>query len=336
MHRRTFMIGTGAAIGGAGFGLTLRAQGASAATWIGPSSITPLQSYVLIAIENGYFADEGIALTVNASPGTANAIIQMTAGQAQFGQAASVTSVPAIVNEGAEVITIAQPIYKSVFELASSPDAPIRSPQDLVGKTVGLMSVGGSTDSLLDAMMISAGLDPASVNKVVTGFSSSAMAFLQRGEVDAFWSYYPVRVALDMMGIDLFYLNSDEFAPFPPDSIMCSSALLGDEAGRDLVQKYLRGCARAHAFMMDPANVERCIDVLGMYNPLEAEDREAGARKFAMVRDLAELPEGVAPMHCNIPAWEAGMALMKQMEIIADVVPAERVVTNAMLEAAGL
>ena len=60
MDRRSFIIGSGVATTAAGFGLTLKAQGVTAATWIGPSSITPLQSYVLIAIENGYLAEEGI------------------------------------------------------------------------------------------------------------------------------------------------------------------------------------------------------------------------------------------------------------------------------------
>ncbi|MCB1461614.1 MAG: ABC transporter substrate-binding protein [Nitratireductor sp.] len=336
MDRRNFVIGTAAVAGSMGFSVKLHAQDMIAASWIGPSNITPLQTYVLIAIEKGYLAEEGVNLTVTASPGTANAITQLAAGQAQFGQGASVTSVPAIVNQGAEVITVAQPIYESVFELASRPEAEIRTPQDLVGKTVGLMSIGGSTDKLLDAMMLNAGLDPNSVNKVVTGLSSSAVAFLERGEVDAFWSYYPIRVALDKMGIELSYLGSGKFAPFPPDSIICSSVLLKDDAGRELVQKYLRACARAHAYMMDPANTESCTDILGKYNPVEAEDRDATARKFAIVRDLAKTPEGVKPMYCDLAAWEKGIELMKSMNTIENIVPLDQVVTNSMLEAAGI
>ena len=100
MDRRNFVIGTAAVAGSMGFSVKLHAQDMIAASWIGPSNITPLQTYVLIAIEKGYLAEEGVNLTVTASPGTANAITQLAAGQAQFGQGASVTSVPAIVTAG--------------------------------------------------------------------------------------------------------------------------------------------------------------------------------------------------------------------------------------------
>lgn len=336
MFRRDFMGAVAAVGAGTLVPIQLRAQSAAAVTWVSPSVITPLQTYVLIAIENGYFAEAGLDLSANPSPGTANVITQLAAGHAEFGQAAAIVTVPAIVEQGAEILTVGQPIYRSVFEIASTPDNPITHPRDMVGKTIGVMSIGGSTDRLLDAMMIAEGLDPSSVERVVTGLSAGAYTHLQSGQVAGFWSFYPIRVALDTMGIELHYLNSDDYARLPADSVIASRALTETDDGRELVKAYLTGVKRGLDFLLDPANVEASIDILGKYNPTEAEDRTATAEKFAIVRQLAQPPEGVTSLYCDIQAWEAGIDLMAEMGVISQPVPVSDVATNAFLEEAGL
>lgn len=336
MFRRDFMVALSAASASTMIPIQLRAQSAAAVTWVSPSVITPLQTYVLIAIEKGYFTEAGLDLSANPSPGTANVITQLAAGQAEFGQSAAIVTVPAIVEQGAEILTIGQPIYRSVFEIASLPDAPITHPRDMVGKTIGVMSIGGSTDRLIDAMMISEGLDPSSVERVVTGLSAGAFTHLNSGQVAGFWSFYPIRVALDAMGVTLHYLNSDDYARLPADSVICSHRLTESDDGRSLIKAYLTGVKRGLEFLLDPANVEESIDILGMYNPTEAEDRVATADKFAIVRDLAQPPEGVTSLYCDIAGWEAGISLMHEMGVISRAVPVSDVATNAFLEEAGI
>jgi NitT/TauT family transport system substrate-binding protein len=334
MFRRDLIMSLAAAGAGAMVPIELRAQSARAATWVGPSVLTPLQTYVLIAIEKGFFTTAGLTLSATPSPGTANVLTQLSAGHAQFGQSAAIVTVPAIVEQGAEILTIAQPIYRSVFEIASSPSSPIRHPRDMVGRTIGVMSIGGSTDRLIDAMMIREGLDPRSVERVVTGQAAGAFTFLQRGRVAGFWSFYPMRVALDSMGVNLNYLNSDDFAPMPADSVICSRRLTTSEDGRALIRAYLTGVKQGLDFLLDPANVQECIRILGRYNPTEAEDRVAAAAKFEQVRQLARPPAGVRSLYCHLESWESGIALMRQMNMISRTVPLSDVVTNRFLEEA--
>lgn len=284
--------------------------------WISPSSITPLQCYVVIAKEKGYFEAEGLDITILPTPGTASAIAQVASGGAMFSQSAAITTVPAIANQGAEIITVAQVIYKSVFELASPLDKPLTKPEDWKGKTIGLMSVGGSTDQLLDAMSAAGGVDISSTKKVVTGLAAGAYAFLQRGQVDGFFSFYPVRIALENQGIKLHYLNTDDFAPIPPDNVIVSRTALKTEADRKAVVSYLRACAKAMRHLLDPANFDEITNYLGKYNPVEAQDRAAAKQKFEFVGKLAQRPAGVDFMHCDPKAWSTGVALLEKIGMI--------------------
>lgn len=284
--------------------------------WVSPSVITPLQCYVVVAKEKGFFEAEGLDISIQATPGTANAITQLASGGAMFAQSAAITSVPAVANRDAGVITVGQVIYRSVFELASPADRPIKAGDSLNGKTIGLMSVGGSTDQLLDAMSIASNSDPKSVKKVVTGMSAGAFAFLQRKQVDAFFSYYPMRIALEAQGVPLHYLNSDDVAPIPPDSIIVSRTALNSESDRAAVVRYLRACAKSMRFLLDSANYDEAVSLLAKYNPVEAQDRALARKKFEYIATLARRPEHVPFMHCDDKAWASGVSLMERIGLI--------------------
>lgn len=284
--------------------------------WISPSSITPLQCYVLIAKEKGYFDAEGLDITIQPTPGTASAITQVASGQALFSQGAAITTVPAIANQNAEVITIGQVIYKSVFEVASPKGKPLSSPKDWVGKTIGIMSVGGSTDQLVDAMMVASGVDPKSVKKAVTGLSAGAYAFLERGQVDAFLSFYSMRIALDAQNVQLSYVNTDDFAPIPPDSVLLAKSALATEADRKASAAYMRACAKGMQYLLDKKNYAEIAEYLAKYNPVEAQDKEVAFKKFEVVADLAKRPPGVPFMHCDDKAWATGVELMAKIGMI--------------------
>lgn len=341
MQRRQFLksatvyLGAGMA-GGTAFSLgencairSALAQGLRKDNWVSPSSITPLQCYVVVAKEKRFFEEQGLDITIQPTPGTASAVTQVAAGAANFSQSAAITTVPAVANQGAEILTVAQVIYRSVFEIASATGKPMSHPRDWQGKTIGVMSVGGSTDLLLDAMSVAAGLDPKNVKKVVTGISAGSYAFLDRGQVDGFFAFYPVRIALESQGVKLNYLNTDDFAPIPPDAVIVSKSLVSTEAGRAALVSYLKACAKSMRYLLDPANYDEVTTMLGKYNPVEATDRAAARRKFEFVAELAKRPATVPFMHCDDEAWTKGVALMAQIGMIkAGAPPASAYYTN--------
>lgn len=343
MTRRA-AIGAGATTlmlraGGAGVPLALSgralAQGLRKERWMAPSRITLLQGYVFVAQEKGFFKDEGLDVEIQQSPGTASSLTQVAAGSSTFGQAAAVTTCPPIADENAGIITIGQLAYKGFFELASLPNKPLKHPKDWQGKTIGIMSVGGTTDRLLDAMSIMTGENPANVKKVVTGLGPSGVAFLQRGDVDGFWVFYETRVALEMQGIKLEYLSGDSFAQLPGDSIIAPTKVVQDPANEKMLVSFLRGAARGRAYSLDPKNEAETIQLLGKYNPVEGREVEKGKRILELVRGYLTPPAGVKPIVNDAKQWSDGVDLMEKIGLIKTKgLPRDRFFTNKFADQA--
>jgi NitT/TauT family transport system substrate-binding protein len=339
MTRRTALcLGAGATTlllraGGAALPLTLAgpsfAQSLRKERWMAPSRITLLQAYAFVGQEKGFYRDEGIDLEIQQSPGTASSLTQVAAATSTFGQAAAVTTCPPIADENASIITIGQLAYKGFFELASLPGKPLKHPRDWQGKTIGIMSVGGTTDRLLDAMSIMTGENPANVKKVVTGLGPSGVAFLQRGDVDGFWVFYETRVALEMQGVQLNYLSGDSFAQLPGDSIIAPTKVVQDPANEKMLVSFLRGAARARAWSLDPKNEMETIQLLAKYNPVEGREIEKGKRILALVRGYLTPPDGVKPIVNDEKQWIAGIDLMEKIGLIKTKgLPRDRFFTN--------
>ncbi|MBL8697933.1 MAG: ABC transporter substrate-binding protein [Alphaproteobacteria bacterium] len=306
-----------------------RAQGLRKERWMAPSRITLLQGYVFVGQEKGFFKDEGLDIEIQQSPGTASSLTQVAAGTSTFGQAAAVTTCPPIADENASLITIGQLAYKGFFELASLPGKPLKHPRDWQGKTIGIMSVGGTTDRLLDAMSIMTGEDPTKVKKVVTGLGPSGVAFLQRGDVDGFWVFYETRVALEMQGVQLNYLSGDSFAQLPGDSVIASTAVVQNPANEKMLVSFLRASARASAYALDPKNELETIQLLGKYNAVEGREVEKGKRILQLVRGYLAPPAGVKAIVNDEKQWVAGIELMEKIGMIKNKgLPRDRYFTN--------
>lgn len=319
MNRRSFCLTTAAALGTASAQLIFPSR-ASAATrslsWVSPARINLVHSYVLAGVAKGWFKEEGLDIDIRVGTGTAQSIIQVASSNSFFGQASSSTSCPAIADQGADLLTIGQIAYKGFFELASTKAKPIESAAQLQGKTVGVMSLGGTTDVLLDAMSLAAGLDPSKVKKVVTGTSSAGVAFLERGDVDAFFVFPDSKFALEKMNVGLFYVPADDFAPFPGDAILVSKKHASDAANRDAIVKFLKVCRKGLDYMQDEKHFDELISIVAKFNPIEGADVEKGRSVLAMLKTYYQPTGGVPRLVCDEAAWQRAVKIMEQIGVI--------------------
>ena len=184
MRRRGFIGTTGLAtisFAGAHVPLGILSAGAQARApgdehvWMAPSRVTLFQSFMTVAEAKGWFREEGVNVKVQPGTGTAAAVQQVATGGTAFGMAAPVATCGPIADQDAPIVTIGQVAYRGFFEIASRADRPLRHPSDFQGKTIGILSVGGTTDLQLDAMSIAVGLDPTKVRKVVTGIGLTGL-----------------------------------------------------------------------------------------------------------------------------------------------------------------
>jgi len=344
MRRRDFLRNTaltGLVVSSGGVSLPIGlsgpafGQGMAKEKYVTAGGIFLLSAYSFVGIETGSFREFGVDIELQSGAGTAASLTQVASGTAGFGQAAPITSCPAIADQKAELISIAQASYPGYFEIASLPGKPLKDPAELKGKTIGIMSQGGSTELLLDAVARAKGVDPASVNRVVTGISTSGIAFMERGQIDGFFVFYETKVALDLQGVKMNYLAIDDYVTLPGDALITSSKVVGDAAREDLVVRYLKGVRKAMDFVRNPANEEKVLDMFVKYNSVQGSDRPRSKATLDVVRRLTTPPVGTPSLRLHEDSWHKGLTLLEDIGAIKTKgLPRDKYFTNKYIDLA--
>ncbi|MFN3276700.1 MAG: ABC transporter substrate-binding protein [Paracoccus sp. (in: a-proteobacteria)] len=209
---RRHLLGAGAAgltLGALGVG---RAQAQTAAqtavglqlSWL--HSVQFAGSY--IAQQNGWWSDEGLAVSL--MQGGPNAPVEppVVAGQALVGiSAADYTA--AAVAQGAPFRIIAVAMQKNPFVIASLSDAPIRQPSDLPGKRIGMAT---ANTPVLQALCTLNGIDISGIEMIPTQYSAQPLI---AGEVDGLLCWetdLPVAMAMQGIGAETMLMADHGYA----------------------------------------------------------------------------------------------------------------------------
>ncbi|MDQ1205277.1 ABC transporter substrate-binding protein [Microbacterium sp. SORGH_AS_0862] len=191
----------GSAAGGETTKVTLQIDGAA----------VPYYAPLYEAVEQGYFADEGIDVEFTYAEGSA--ILQnVAAGNVQFGfpNGDSVITAKA---KGVDVDIVHTTYQQGIGAILFNKDtAGITSPADLAGKRIAVTDLGSPNYIQLQAILQSAGLTVNDVQVSTVG-SGAIVQALQNGEVDAI-AFSRIRYyALQAAGFPVGQILSDEYLP---------------------------------------------------------------------------------------------------------------------------
>lgn len=145
------------------------------AAWINDAEFTGY----FVAIDNGYYKAEGLDLTY--LPGGPDVIPEASiiAGKADLALTTPDTTVKAIVEQGAKFKIIGTQYQKNPIGIVSLASKPIKTPQDLVGKTLAVPPVNVIS---VEAMLKLNKIDKAQVNIVPYAYDPTPLI---KGEIDA-------------------------------------------------------------------------------------------------------------------------------------------------------
>ncbi len=285
---------------------------------------------VLVAKEQGFFDEQGLNLDIKGGTGTASAIQGVLSNAVDLSRTAGVNAIIACANEGAPLLSIATVRQRSQFDLVSLADKPIKSPAELAGKTVGVVSAGGSTENLLDMMLVGAGVDRASVSRPITGVGTAAYELARKGEVDAWISVDTDRQLInDELGA-VYYFNSDDYAKVPSDTYNLSSKLLDSDS--DMPTRFLAGVLQAMEFASKPDNYEQVVKDLQVYTP-DADTEQSLAAMPLLVEGWTAGGKNEF-LALDDDAWLSGQDLMKKTGLIDQTVGIDKLITHEYLDAA--
>lgn len=213
--RRAFLRSagvTGAAVVLGGIGLTAcgddgddaEASGSGSPDPTTPTALTYQLSWLptvehagaYAAIDKGYYADEG--LDVSLIPGGPNVQVpaNIAGGQALVG-ATGADNFASAVLEGAPLKIFAARLQRNAFCIVSPAGAPISSPDELVGKRIGVAQANTTPWQLFLGLN---GIDEADIEVVPVQFDPSPVA---NGEVDGQMVFYVNEPAqLEVAGVE--------------------------------------------------------------------------------------------------------------------------------------
>ena len=157
-----------------------------------------------IADSSGFYKDAGFSSVnlIAGGPSVAQDAV-VAAGKAFIGISAPDITAPAIL-KGAPLVAIAALFQKNPFAVMSLASNPINTPQDMIGKKIGVQAVN---EPIWAAFLEANNIDPASITKVPAQFDPQPLV---AGEVDGWFSFYtnePNLLASQGIATTTFLLN---------------------------------------------------------------------------------------------------------------------------------
>lgn len=142
----------------------------------------PAQAGFFLAKEKGYYKDVGIDLTIVEGKGSATTAQITAAGQNDVGFVGGSFAM-SFINKGAPLKIIAAPIQGNFMSLGFLTSTNIKTPQDLIGKTIAVCP-GCAQIPMLKAMLVKAKI-PESKVKIINVDQSAHVSMLEEHKIDA-------------------------------------------------------------------------------------------------------------------------------------------------------
>ena len=265
--RREFMRGSTATLATAASGILVGCGGDTAdagTTHVDFLAILDPQGLTfapeLLAIAGGYFADQGLDVTLQRTRGSAPAIQQVLAGNAPLTRIEQIEGVIHLANRGVPILNVGTVIKESAIRFVSSTNAPIREPADFVGKLAGIPSEGGSTDKTLDLVLSTAGIDPKSIERQVVGTAAGVFDLIERGQIACYAVSIDVANILSRQRDNVVIFNPGDFITSGAQFYMVSRD--GFVAHRETIRRYLEAVYASIAFMIDDDGFDKTLATL--------------------------------------------------------------------------
>jgi NitT/TauT family transport system substrate-binding protein len=251
--------------------ITVAVPNPSAITW------TPLW----VAIGEGYFAEAGLDITVEAVDGSSQVLQAMAAGQAQIG-APGPGPVLAARERGVDVVFLYNLYPKSVFGLMVKDDASYQTPVDLKGQVIGVGTADGAEVAFAQAILGDLGLSEGSdYTFLPVGDGGTAAVAFMRDEVEAYAAAVSDAAILASRGLQLREITPEQYLGFFGNGFAALSETIN--AQPDIIDGFGKALVRGMKFALDPANQDTVLAHCAAGNPQEGEDKEFAASLLAAV-----------------------------------------------------
>lgn len=310
----------------------VRSQAREAVSIITPFGFIGSFIEMMNAKSGGHFDAQGLDVTIIGGQGQAQANQQLISGQVVLSRSSALDQMRAIAAANAPLVSFATLYQASTFHFVSLTSKPVSDAAGLKGKTIGIVSVGGTSDLLLDMILRKAGLTKDDVKVEVTGNSPGALQLVKQGRVDCFIASITAIYPLQQSNEPIEVWSTDRYAPAPSQCYLTTRQVI--EQRPEMLTKLTKAMkASVEEILRDDMvpifkRAAKVFDIPGMQNV----ENIANIAKLEAVK--LWLSEGRENLMRNVPKlWENGAEAMRAAGL-ADIKNVEAIYTNRFVDAA--
>lgn len=297
-----------------------------------PSAIT--WGAIWAAIGEGYFAEEGIDVTVESVDGSPASMQAVASGQADVGIPGPGVFLNAAAR-GADSVFIYNLFPKSLFGLLVEAEDGVADVSGLQGKVIGVATSDGAEVAFARSIMSDAGMTEGEDYEFLSvGDGGPAAVAFMRGDIDAYAGPLADAAILSSRGIELVEVTPEEYVSYFGNGMVVMRPYL--EENPDVLEGFGRAVVKGAKFMSDPANQDTALAHMAVGNPAEAEDPDYAAALLGRVVERMQPLGATAEMGLGYQPPEAWAAWHDSMvssgELQGQIESLEALYTNQFVE----
>jgi NitT/TauT family transport system substrate-binding protein len=195
------------------------------------------------------FRKHGLKAEMVLITGSTRAMAALISASSDFAQGSASASIP-IRLRGGDIVIIAAALNRFPFSVVTQKD--IRKPSDLIGKKIGILNFGGSTDLAITLAFKEWNISRQAVTIFASGGAPERLAALSTRAIDASVLSPPETVVAARLGMNILGHLSDLKAAFPQTVITVRRSFL--EKNRETAKRFVRAYSEAiYQFKTDKA-----------------------------------------------------------------------------------
>jgi NitT/TauT family transport system substrate-binding protein len=244
------------------------------------------EAFAWLALDKGFFEEEGIAATIEPGTGAGDNVAFVTSGQAHFAQADFTGAMILWGGGTSQDFTVVAAVHQNTLTgIISLEGNDISTPTDLEGKTIGDLVPGSVNYLLFPTYANLADIDESTITWENAPPQDLA-GLLAQGQVDAVGQFMVGQPLIEgVSGRQAVTLPYSDFITDLYGGVIITSKQLADE-DPDLVQRFTRALLRGLEYSI--ANPEETAEILIKYRDDQNPEWAAGEAELlgAYVRPL--------------------------------------------------
>jgi NitT/TauT family transport system substrate-binding protein len=279
----------------------------------------------VVAKHLGYFEEQGLNFVIQAGGPSIDGVAIVASGRFEIGQVSSSPSLMLAASQSIPVKAFAVSAQEHPYAYISLASNPIKTPQDMVGKKIGIQATG---KVLLNALLKKAGIPESDVEVVILG---ADMTPLLTGQVHAATGWLTNTTAIAALGQDYHAMKLwDQGVQLYGNPYYATTDTI--EKDPELISGFLKAAGKGWEYAY--ANPEAAVDILLKDFPNLVRDDEIAASKVLLNHIFTSTTAASGWGTMDPAVWQGQISLYDELEQFSAGAPKlESVIAMGPLEA---